>query len=110
MKQGWRVANNVICRKTHGLPDRNGVVEEVKVCELPTYIGRGLSTNENKTHGNGLWRTRCPTSGRIQHATILHFEKKKKRPCELDIDHLIFVQSLHPFFDLTGLHSTPILP
>ena len=35
MEEGWRITDNVICREPHCLPDRNGIVEEVMVRELP---------------------------------------------------------------------------
>ncbi len=36
--------------------------------------------------------------------------RKRKRPCELEIDHVIFVQSFLDFFDNTVFPSTSFLP
>ena len=36
--------------------------------------------------------------------------RKRERPCELEIDHVIFVQSFLGFFDNTVFPSTSFLP
>jgi len=48
MEEGWRVTDNVICRKPHCLPDRDGIVEEVMMRELPTFVGGGFQPTRTK--------------------------------------------------------------
>jgi hypothetical protein len=79
------------------------------MCELPTFVGRGLQLTRTQRTETAFGAPVVPLQ--VEFSTQRScISRKRERPCELDINHVAFVQSLHSLFDLTGFPGTTILP
>lgn len=77
--------------------------------ELPIFVNRGnqLTTTERTETAFGKPVVPLRVEFSMQRSSV---SRKQERPCELQIDHVIFVQSLLCFLDKTVFLGTPFLP
>ncbi len=76
MEEGWWIADNVICCKAHCLPDRNGIVEEVMMCELPTFVGGDFQQTKTKRTETAFGEPVVPLQVQFS-MQRLHFEEMR---------------------------------
>ena len=75
MEEGWRITDNVIRRKSHCLPNRDGIVEEVMMRELPTFVGRSFQLTRTKRTETAFGEPVVPLQVRFS-LPILYISRK----------------------------------
>ena len=92
MEKWWRIAQDVVFCEAHCSANRNTIVEEIVVRELPTFVSTRMpSTNESEMYGDSLWYASRSTSGRIQYVELARSKKKREGPCKLEVYHIVFI-------------------
>jgi hypothetical protein len=79
VEKWWWIAQDVVFSEAHCLSNRDTIVEEIMVRELPAFVStRTPLTDRSEIHRDSFWFASRSTSSRIQYVELACSKKMRK--------------------------------